>query len=310
MRKFKIAITIRSFGFNINEKTEFTEKFDVMYINKTGKRLSESELSQVLVGVDGVIAGTEPFTKQVLESLSGIKVISRVGVGLDSIDLETAKKHGIKILNTPEAPAQAVAEHTLALILDLLKHITIYNQKMRIKDYHIEPGRTLSGKQIGIVGLGRIGYRVAVLLDAFGCKINYYDPWVKGNIPDHWKSESNFEQLLMKSDILTLHLPQQDSGKPILDEISLKMIKKGAIIINTSRGSLIDEKSLCKALSSAQVGAAGLDVFSVEPYSGPLLQYPQIIVTPHVASNTIEARNQMEMEAIQNLITAINEVGP
>lgn len=310
MRKFKAAITVRSFELNIYKKKEFTEKFEIIYINKTGRRLSESELSQELKGVEGVIAGTEPFTKEVIESLSDLKVISRVGVGVDSIDLKTAKKHGIKIMNTPEAPVPAVAEHTLALILDLLKHIVTYNQKMRANDFSIEPGQLLSGKQIGIVGLGRIGYRVATLLDAFGCIINYYDPCVKGDIPDHWKSESNLEQLLMKSDIVSLHLPPQENGKPILDETSLNLIKKGAILINTARSSLIDEVSLCKALLSGQIGAAGLDVFSFEPYTGPLLKYSQVIVTPHVASNTLESRNQMEMEAVQNLITAINEGEP
>ncbi|MFA4850523.1 MAG: phosphoglycerate dehydrogenase [Methanoregula sp.] len=307
MRKFKVAITIRSFGLNIYEKNEFAEKFEILYRNTTGRRLSERELSQVLRGVEGVIAGTEPFTKEVIESLSDLKVISRVGVGVDSIDLETARKYGIKIMNTPEAPVQAVAEHTLALILDLLKHIATYNQKMRAKDYSIEPGQILSGKQIGIVGLGRIGYRVAMLLAAFGCKINYYDPWVKIRVPDEWQSDSTLDQLLMKSDIVSLHLPPQENGKPLLDEISLKLIKKGAIIINTARGSLIDEESLCKALLSGQIGGAGLDVFSVDPYTGPLLKYPQVIATPHVASNTLESRNQMEIEAVHNLITAIKE---
>jgi len=305
MRKFKAAITVRSFGLNIYENKKFTEKFDIHYVNTTGRRLSESELSQVLRGVEGVIAGTEPFTKQVIESLSDLKVISRVGVGVDSIDLETARKHGIKIMNTPEAPVQAVAEHTLALILDLLKHIATYNQKMRVKDYSIEPGQLLSGKQIGIVGLGRIGYRVATLLDAFECKINYYDPWVKGDIPDHWKSESNLEQLLMKTDIISLHLPQQANGKPLLDEVSFNFIKKGAIIINTSRGSLIDEKALIKALLSGQIGAAGLDVVLKEPYTGKLLDFPQVVMTPHVASNTNESRQQMEIEAIDNMIEGL-----
>ena len=305
MRKFKAAITIRSFGLDIYEKKEFAEKFEIRYINTTGRRLSESELSQVLRGVEGVIAGTEPFTKHVIESLSDLKVISRVGVGLDSIDLETARKHGIKIMNTPEAPVQAVAEHTVGLILDLLKHIATYNQKMRTKEYSIEPGQLLSGRQIGIVGLGRVGYRVATLLEAFGCKINFYDPWVKGDIPDHWKPEPNLEQLLMKSDIISLHLPQQANGKSLLDEVSLSLIKKGAILINTARGSLIDEEALIKALLSGQIGAAGLDVVQKEPYTGKLLEFPQVVMTPHVASNTNESRQQMEREAVNNMIEGL-----
>jgi D-3-phosphoglycerate dehydrogenase len=305
MRKIKAAITVRSFGLNIYENKEFIEKFEILYINTTGKRLSESELSQVLRGVEGVIAGTEPFTKKVIESLGDLKVISRVGVGLDSIDLEAARKQGIKIMNTPEAPVQAVAEHTIALLLDLLKHIAKYNQEMRLGNYSIEPGQLLSGKQVGIVGLGRIGYRVAILLDAFGCKINYYDPWVKIKVPERWLSDSTLEQLLMKSDIVSLHLPPQKNGKPLLDEISLNQIKKGAIIINTARGSLIDEEALIKALLSGHIGAAGLDVLPEEPYNGKLLEFSQVIMTPHVASNTNESRQQMEIDAVNNMIEAL-----
>ncbi|MHB8163415.1 MAG: NAD(P)-dependent oxidoreductase [Methanoregula sp.] len=305
MKKYPVAITIRSFGLNIESHPELSKKCSIHYINTTGKRLSEPELTSILSGVEGVIAGTEPFTRRVMESATDLRVISRVGVGLDSIDLEAAKKRGIVIKNTPEAPVQAVAEHTLALMLDLLKKITQYNTNIHRQDFHVETGQMLAGKQIGIIGLGRIGFRVATLASALGCNIVYFDPFSKTGVPETWQACNSLEQLLRTSDIITLHMTAQNSERPLLDEDSISLVKKGGIIINTARGSLIDETALIHAISSGQVAAAGLDVFPNEPYTGRLLGFPQVVMTPHVASNTDESRQQMEIEAIKNMIEVL-----
>ena len=305
MKKHPVAITIRSFGLNLENHQDLQENCAIQYHNTTGKRLTESELSRILPEIEGVIAGTEPFSRQVIESATSLRVISRVGVGLDSIDLEAAKIRGIVIKNTPEAPVQAVAEHTLALILDLLKKITQYNNNIHQGDFHVETGQMLAGKQIGIIGLGRIGTRVATLTSAFGCKIAFFDPFRKTGLPDTWHACSSVEQLIETSDIITLHMTPQNSERPLLDKDSLSMVKKGVIIINTARGSLIDETALIQVISSGQVAAAGLDVFPNEPYTGKLLDFPQVVMTPHVASNTNESRQQMEIEAIRNMIEVL-----
>ncbi|MFA4859290.1 phosphoglycerate dehydrogenase [Methanoregula sp.] len=307
MKKHPIAITIRSFGLNLKNQKELQKTCSLRYINTTGNRLTGPELSEILKGIEGVIAGTEPFSRQVIESATDLRVISRVGVGLDSIDLDAAKERGIAVKNTPDAPVQAVAEHTLALILDLLKKITAYNTNIHRGDFHVETGRMLAGKRVGIIGLGRIGTRVATLASALGCTIAYYDPFRMTGLSETWQACSSMEQLLETSDIVTLHMTPHKSEKPLLDTESLSLIKNGAVVINTARGSLIDEPALIHALSSGRIAGAGLDVFSHEPYSGRLLEFPQVVMTPHVASNTDESRQQMEIEAVNNIITAFEE---
>ena len=227
-----------------------------------------------------------------------------VGVGTDNIDVNTAEKHRIQILNTPEAPGLAVAEHTLAILLALLKKIPQYNQQMRDGNYAVGPGLTLSGKNIGIIGLGRIGYRVATMFAALGCTIHYYDPYIRSSPPSEWILHSSLDALVNTVDIVSLHTAPQKDGSAILDKLFFTKCKKGIIVINTARGSLIDEKALADALDAGIVSTAGLDVFSTEPYKGELLKYFQVIVTPHVASNTIESRQQMEMDAVEHIINA------
>lgn len=303
----KIAVTIRSFG-SYEHLTELLGKDDsIIYINETGKRLNEKELIGVLQEAEGVIAGTEPFTENVLMNSPALKVISRVGVGIDNIDLHTAEKRGIDIRNTPISPSLAVAEHTIALILSILKRVSVYNTNMRKGVYGIEPGRMLSGKKVGIVGLGRIGYKVAEFLDFFGCTICYYDPFVDDNKVKGWTKRESLEELVSSIDILTLHASGKKDGDALINEDVFKKCKKGLIIINAARGFLVDEDALATAIENGIVAGAGMDVFSEEPYSGILLKYPQVITTPHIASNTIESRAEMEHEAIENLIDGLRK---
>ena len=304
--KPKIAITIRSFDLDGSAMQRLREHCDVVYVNTTSGRLSEKDLGKILAGADGVIAGTEKITGPVMEQAGTLRVISRVGVGLDSIDLEAAKQRGIVVKNTPEAPAVPVAEHTVALIFALLKNIPLYNARMRSGDFSILPASTLQGKTVGIVGIGRIGSGVGRLLECAGCRIRFYDPFVKPGFPASWERAATPEELVAGADILTIHTGPLPSGKPLIEEKLLSRAKKGIIIINTARGSLFDEAALCAALESGRIAGAALDVFSVEPYTGGLLRFPQVIVTPHVASNTREARLQMEEEAVSNLIEALD----
>ena len=283
---------------------KLNDEFEIVYINSTGLRLSENDLISAIRNTEYVIAGTEIFSKKVLEASTHLKVISRVGVGIDNIDIPNAGKHNVCILNTPETPGLAVAEHTLALLLTILKNIPKYNNQMRSGNYAVESGLMLSGKTVGIVGLGRIGYRVATMLAMLGCTIYYYDPYIRCSPPSDWISVSSLENLVNSVEVVTLHTAPQKDGTAIFDSRIFAQCKKGIIIINTARGSLIDERALVDALDTGIVSAAGLDVFPMEPYNGELLKYPHVIVTPHVASNTIESRQQMEMEAVEHIIDA------
>lgn len=304
MNKAPVAITIRSFDQYGRAMKKLNDEFEIVYINSTGLRLSENDLMSALKNAEYVIAGTEVFSKKVIEASTNLKVISRVGVGIDNIDLTTAENLRISILNTPDAPGLSVAEHTLALLLTILKNIPKYNNQMRSGNSTVEPGLMLSGKTVGIVGLGRIGYRVATMLAALGCTIHYYDPYIQSNPPSKWIGMSSLENLVNSVEVVSLHTAPQKEGTAIFDNRIFAQCKKGVIVINTARGSLIDEKALANALDAGIVTAAGLDVFPTDPYEGELLKYPQVIVTPHVASNTIESRQQMEMEAVEHIIDA------
>ena len=303
----KIAVTIRSFG-STQSLLDLTGSMDsIVYINDTGKRLNESELCDVLHDADAVVAGTEPFTGNVFESAPHLRVISRVGVGLYNIDPKAAQDHGVTVVNTPSAPSLAVAEHTLSLILTVLKRIAVYNENMRKNDFSIKPGLLLSGRRVGIVGLGRVGRKVAEMLDLLGCRISYFDPFLSETPSTQWIHTTTLEELLSSVDIVTLHVPSQPNEKPLLDTAAFECCKHGIVLVNTARGSLVDDNALASAIGGGIIWGAGLDVFSDEPYTGKLLDFPQVVVTPHVASNTTESRKQMEIEAINNLIDELGQ---
>jgi len=310
MGKPKIAITIRSFGEGGRALERLWDQVSLTYHNTSSRRLTEDELVAVLRDAEGVIAGTEPFTSRVLESSPLLRAISRVGSGTDSIDHGAARERRIAILTTREAPVRAVAEHTMALTLACLKQIPQNDRAMRDGKEGSVPGRMLQGRSVGIIGLGRIGHQVARFLEPFGCRILYFDILPAKDVGAAWEQKETLREVLEESDILSLHATPTVSGKPILDEEAFHSIKQGVIIINTSRGSLIDEDALLRAIRTGTVAGAGLDVFRTEPYRGQLLACPQVIATPHVASNTRESRDAMEYEAVENLLEALEGGGP
>lgn len=303
----RVAITIRSFDLQGSAYKKLREQYTISFANISGRRLSEEELIAAVTGCTGVIAGTENFSSRVIHQSPSLKIISRVGVGTDSIDLKEAKSLGIHVATTPNSPIQAVAEHTLALLLSSLKRIPQYNEQMHRNNHAVVPGSLLSGKTVGIAGLGRVGTRVAEQLACLGCRISFYDPWFSREKPPAWKQYDSLETLVQDVDILSIHSAPLPEGLPLINDEVLSHAK-GITIINTARGTLIDEPALIRSLSSGAVRSAALDVFPSEPYTGKLLEFPQVIVTPHVASNTSESRSLMEMEAADNLIQYLKEV--
>jgi len=301
-KKIKIITTTSSFKMG-----KFPDKFEVVN-NLHKKTLTESEVIAFIEREkpDGIIAGVEPLTKKVLEKFPGLKVISRCGVGLDSVDLEAAKKFGIKVYNTANEVIQSVSEMTLALSFSLLQHIHILDSQMKNSNWKKNQGRLLNGKTIGIVGCGRIGTKTAMLFKAFGCQIMAYDPY----LTEHSECELvELSALLESSDIVSLHLSATPETTGFVDESFFKRMKKSAFLINTARGSLVNEEQLYNALKDGEILGAGIDVFSEEPYSGILLNSDitdKIILTPHVSSNTLEGRIQMEMKAVENMIIGLN----
>ena len=308
MDRYRVAITIRSFDDTGPAMADLLRSCEITYQNRTGKRLSEEDLTRAVRGAEGVIAGTERFSGRVIGLSRDLRVISRVGVGTDSIDLGAAREHGVSVLTTPDSVTQAVAEHTLALILAVMKRIGVYALSMRSGDDSVEPGSLLQGKTVGVIGLGRIGNRVAGILDALGCRIVFLDPAPRIPPRKGWVAARSLADLLSQSDIVTLHVPALEGEREMIGETDIASCRKGVVIINTARGSLISEKGLEKGLNEGIIAGAGLDVFRSEPYRGPLLAFPQVVATPHVASLTFESRMEMEREAVRNLIKGLSVV--
>lgn len=270
----------------------------VSQVNPYGRKLTEEECLKLLGDVDGLIAGTEPLTANVIKSAKKLKVISRVGVGLDNVDLNAAKKRGIKVFSTPDAPTLAVAELTLGLMLALLRNIPRGDREIRAGKWQKQMGNLLRGKKVGIIGLGRIGWKVAEMVKGLGAQVTYCDPAV--NKAGYQKL--SLEELLTQSDIVSLHI---SGGGTLLGEKELRSMKKGSYLVNCARGGLVDETALIKALQEGHLAGAALDVFAQEPYTGPLARLDSVILTPHIGSYAVESRIEMEVQATKNLIEGL-----
>ena len=270
-------------------------------VNPYKRQLTKDECLNHYKDIDGLIAGTEALTAEVLKSAQKLKVISRVGVGLDNVDMEAAKKRGIKVFNTPGAPTLAVAELTLGLILALLRHIPRGDREIRAGKWQKRMGNLLQGKKVGIIGFGRIGEKVGELVQALGAEVVYCDPAVNKT----GYKKLSLDELLTQSDIVTLHLSGGGKDNPLLGEKELRRMKQGSCLINCARGGIVDEEALSKVLQERWLAGAALDVFSQEPYTGPLTKLDNVILTPHIGSYAIESRVEIEVEAVKNLIKGL-----
>jgi len=277
--------------------------FEVV-LNPLKRTLTKDEILKLASEVHGLIAGTELIDAEVLKDLKKLKVISRCGAGMDNVDLKTAKELNVKVFNTPDGPTLAVAELTIGLILDSLRRISAMDRHLRAGKWKKQMGSLLHKKNVGIIGYGRIGKRVAKLLAQFEPNLAFYD--IAAQKSDPSCAFKPLKELLSWADIITLHCSAPDD-KPVIGKEELKQIKKGCILVNVSRGSAVDESALYEALKSGWLGGAALDVFSAEPYSGPLRELDNVILTPHIGSYAKEARVEMEMQAVKNLLSGLGK---
>lgn len=304
-----LVISTSSFDIDNNPPIQHLLQQGMQIItNPHRRKLTEDEIIELLSsGAVGLIAGIEPLTERVFQSAKNLRVISRCGAGLDSVDLVAAKNHGITVLNTPEAPAQAVAELTMGFILSLLRQISQIDQSVRQGEWPRTQGRLLAAQTVGIIGLGHIGRRVARLCQAFEANVIVHDPYAN-QVPTG-VALMPLEQLLATADIITLHLPYAPDTHHLLNAKAFATMKPEAIVINAARGGLVDENALAEALQTGKLSAAALDVFEQEPYHGPLIECSNIILTSHVGSLARESRQRMEVEAAENLLQGLIKTG-
>lgn len=301
----KIAITTTSFAEFDNQPLQLLKDsgFEPV-LNPYGRKLTGDEVVELAADAVGLIAGTEPLNRTVLEKLPLLKVISRCGVGMDNVDFEAAVQLNIKVFNTPFGPTLAVAELTIGLILDLLRKVTMMDREMRAGVWKKRMGNLLNGKSVGIIGFGRIGQKTGKLLKAFGCEISYYDSVRIEGFKDSRIKRLEMDELLRESDIVTIHVSGKYE-KPLLSAKEIEMMKRGAWLVNVARGGVVDEKALFNALKDGRLAGAALDVFEKEPYGGPLKELDNVMLTPHIGSYAKEARVEMEMQVVKNLVEGL-----
>lgn len=257
----------------------------------------QEKIGEIIDNYRGVVVRSKTkLTKEILEKTKNLKFIIRAGVGLDNIDLKTAKEKGLDVFNTPQASSIAVAELTIGFLLSLSRPIPQATASLKNGKWEKEKfeGAEIYGKTLGIIGLGRIGKEVAKRAEVLGMRILGYDPFVKKVSPVKMVP-LNF--LIRNSDYITLHTPLTEKTKNLINEKTIKKMKDGVYIINSARGGLIDEKALFEALKSGKVKGAAFDVFEVEPpLKNELLLLENFICTPHLGASTIEAQKRIGLE--------------
>jgi len=300
----KVFVSTHPFSSTSKEPMKLLKKngFEVR-LNSLEHKMSSKELANEIRDSEILIAGTEKITQEVLKNTPNLKLISRVGIGLDGIDFEACKQYGIKVTYTPDAPTIAVAELCVGMILDLARNITNTNKNIKTGIWNRHMGTLLYGKTIGIFGIGRIGKSLIHLLSSFNVRFLVYD--IKPDIAFGKLYNVDFvlkEEVLKNSDIVSVNIPLNKDTLDYITTKELSLMKKEAILINSARGGIVNENDLYMALQNRLITGAGVDVFEEEPYKGNLCELENCLLTCHMGASTIESRTNMEVQAVQEAI--------
>ena len=271
--------------------------------------LKPEEIKAPLADADGwVVRSATQATAALIEGAPRLRVIGRAGSGVDNVDVAAASRKGVIVMNVPGANTIAVAELAFAMLASLARHIPQATQSLREGRWEKKAfaGEELYGKTLGVVGFGRIGQAVAVRARAFEMKVLAYDPVLRVESVGPGTECVTLEALLERSDYITLHVPLTADTRGLLGESAFKRIKHGARLVQCSRGGVVDEAALLKALHSGRVGGAALDVFEKEPAGdSPLLQLPNVIATPHLGASTVEAQENVAVLIAEQMVDAL-----
>lgn len=306
----KVLVTPTSLQPGKNEEALNTLKgfTEDLVFNSTGRPLTEDELIPLLADCEGYIAGLDEITAKVLAACPNLKVISRYGAGYDRVDIQAAKEHGVTVTNTPGVNAQAVGELAFGLILSVARNIPYLNEQTRKGEWVRSTGMELKGKTLGIMGLGAIGKVVARCAQGFGMQVAAYDPFInEAYCQENNIRNSSFDEVVEMSDVISLHLPLNDQTRHLIGRDAIARMKDGTIIVNASRGGIIDEDAAYDALKSGRLAGLGLDAFEVEPpKDSRLFEFPTVIATPHTGAHTKEATINMANASVKNLIDVLS----
>jgi D-3-phosphoglycerate dehydrogenase / 2-oxoglutarate reductase len=270
---------------------------------------TESPLEEIVGSYHALIVrSATKVTADVIGHATSLKVIGRAGVGVDNVDVDAATRRGIVVANAPESNVVSAAEHTIGLLLALARNIPQAHSALTDGRWERSKwgGVELADKTLGVLGFGRIGRQVARRALGLQMKVVAYDPFVSAErFRDLGAEPASFDEVLERADFITLHLPLNDDTRRSLNETAFAKMRAGVRVINAARGELVDDDALIAALESGKVAGAAIDVFSPEPYSGPLLQAPNIVVTPHLAASTDEAQDRAGVIVAEQVVAAL-----
>ncbi|MBP2628028.1 MAG: NAD-binding D-isomer specific 2-hydroxyacid dehydrogenase [Firmicutes bacterium] len=314
MNKPKVYVTDSEFPDNSYEETVITA---------TGGELlglqckTEEEVIAQCHDAIGLINQYAPITRRVLESLPNLKVVSRMGIGVNTIDVEAATELGICVSNVPDASVEEVSNHALALLMAFARKITQFNDSVKLDgQWGIKaaiPIRRLGGQKLGLLSFGQIAQRLAAKASVLGLDLLVYDPYVSASVAEKYGAKLvALEELLAEADFISIHTPHTKETEHLIGKQELRRMKSNAVIINTGRGPIIDEQALIKALQEGWIAGAGLDVLEVEPLppQSPLIDMKNVIITPHAGWYSEEALVEIRTKTARGVAEVLQGGGP
>lgn len=302
-RAARVAVCSRSFSRNPTLRAELLERYELVTFNDEGRSLSGEALVEFLRGHQKAITALERIDEGVVSRLPDLRVLSKYGVGLDSVDLDALRRHNIRLGWTGGVNRRSVSELVLAFAIAMLRNVPAAHREVLAGTWRQHTGGLLSGRTVGIIGCGHVGRDVVGLLQPFGCRILVHDIRRYDAFYARYGVEPvALEGLLLAADVVTLHVPLDASTRSMIDARALALMKSSAVLINTARGELVDEIALKVRLAAGQLAAAAFDVFAVEPPEDPeLLNLPNFLATPHIGGSSAEAILAMGRAAIDGL---------
>lgn len=290
----KVVVGASSFGESSEDALNLIAKKGIeLVLNPYKRKMNQEEIIKHLEDADGLLAGLEPLNEVVFKKCPKLKAIARIGIGMSNVDLEAAKRHGIKVSNTPQGPTDAVAEMTLTALLNICHNVIPANEDVHNCVWKKRMGKSISELTVFIVGYGNIGRKTAALLESLGAKILVYDKY------NEKASNSTFDEGLKRADVISLHASGEDE---IIGSEMINNMKDGVIILNSARGGLINEQAVFDGLKSGKISGFWGDALWNEPYDGILTKCDNAILTPHMCTYTKSCRDSMEMQAAENLL--------
>jgi len=311
----KILVSARMFGEVSDEAYNIFHRggYKIVHNPYKGKALDEKKLFELLPDVDGILTGLDDLNKKVINNFPKLKVISKFGVGVDNIDLKAATTNKIIVTNTPKANQEAVADLAFGLMICSARRITYIFNEVKKGNWNLAVGVELWGKTLGILGLGKIGKALALRAKGFNMRILIYDKYPDLKfIKENNIKLTSFDEILRKADFISIHLPFTSETRNLIGKKELKLMKNLAILVNTSRGGIVNEEELYLSLSSGMIFGAACDVFNSEPLKADnkLLKLPNFVATPHIGAFTYESIRRAEEISAKNLIDALENKKP